>query len=308
MDTPTASTVSEARLAANRANARLSTGPRTPAGKSKSSQNALTHGLTGQVRIVTQAEEDTLANLLESLTTEYAPRTAIEQILVRRLALLAIRLERAAGAEAAKLDEWCHLRPTRVREMHSQHPHNDHDPVPPPDDPSQVLVKAMNLDDVFGNLHRYETTAHNQFHRTLRELDRLRKSRDANQPDPIEIETFVPANGPPPPLPEDDAAAIQPISPTPEPSSVDSPAPAAPLIIQASPLVSPCDPAVTQAPAPTPPPDEPTAPSVVSTANAPLQNEPTYAKPPTCLRPLNPPPLPYMLGNSKVRILAPSAK
>ena len=37
--------ISEARLAANRANARLSTGPRTPAGKAKVSKNACRHYL-----------------------------------------------------------------------------------------------------------------------------------------------------------------------------------------------------------------------------------------------------------------------
>lgn len=36
------------RLAANRANARLSTGPTSPAGKTKSSLNAVKTGLTGR--------------------------------------------------------------------------------------------------------------------------------------------------------------------------------------------------------------------------------------------------------------------
>jgi hypothetical protein len=46
----------------NRANAQLSTGPRTPAGKQRSSLNALRHGLTGQ--IVVMPTEDLEANLL----------------------------------------------------------------------------------------------------------------------------------------------------------------------------------------------------------------------------------------------------
>ncbi len=50
-------TISERRLAANRANALLSTGPRTEEGKTKSSLNAVKNGLTGHAILLADEEE-----------------------------------------------------------------------------------------------------------------------------------------------------------------------------------------------------------------------------------------------------------
>ena len=48
--------VSEARIAANRANAARSTGPKTAEGKEKSRANALKHGLTGSGVVLAEAD------------------------------------------------------------------------------------------------------------------------------------------------------------------------------------------------------------------------------------------------------------
>ena len=50
----------EQQIAANRLNAQLSTGPKTEAGRKRSSLNALSHGLTGQV--TTMPDEDRAAH------------------------------------------------------------------------------------------------------------------------------------------------------------------------------------------------------------------------------------------------------
>ena len=52
--------ISEKQLEANRSNALLSTGPKTEAGRKRSSMNALRHGLTGQV--TTMTDEDRAAH------------------------------------------------------------------------------------------------------------------------------------------------------------------------------------------------------------------------------------------------------
>jgi len=48
---------SEKQIAANRANAKKSTGPRTPAGRAKSSRNAYRHGLSVPMQPEPQAVE-----------------------------------------------------------------------------------------------------------------------------------------------------------------------------------------------------------------------------------------------------------
>jgi hypothetical protein len=89
---------------ANRSNALLSTGPRTPAGKQRSSQNALTHGLTGQSP--TLATEDPTAYKLHSrqFFDEYQPATPTETQLTQELADTSWRLNRIPSLEAALLD------------------------------------------------------------------------------------------------------------------------------------------------------------------------------------------------------------
>jgi hypothetical protein len=94
----------EAHNRANQANALLSTGPRTPEGKQRSSQNALTHGLTSQSP--TLATEDPAAYQLHcrQFFDEYQPATPTETQFTQELADTAWRLNRIPTLEAALLD------------------------------------------------------------------------------------------------------------------------------------------------------------------------------------------------------------
>jgi hypothetical protein len=73
------SKISDAQLAANRANAQHSTGPRTPAGKLASSNNARSHGLTGRVELQNPAEQLAYAQLGQRIIVEYKPCTIVEE-------------------------------------------------------------------------------------------------------------------------------------------------------------------------------------------------------------------------------------
>ena len=100
-------TVSEKQLAANRANAQRSTGPRTPEGISRSRWNALTHGALAQALIPPSLEpyesRQAFDELLSVLHDEIAPASAIEQMLVERIAVSYWRLARLLRAEAAAI-------------------------------------------------------------------------------------------------------------------------------------------------------------------------------------------------------------
>jgi hypothetical protein len=92
---------SDARLAANRANAQHSTGPRTEEGKAKSSMNAVKTGLTG--RTVLLPTDDVLAyeRHVARLMADLSPATDTESHLVQNIADTEWRLLRIPQLEAS---------------------------------------------------------------------------------------------------------------------------------------------------------------------------------------------------------------
>ena len=86
-------------IEANRRNAARSTGPRTAAGKLRSRQNAVRHGLTAET-VVTAMEDAAEFKVFEAaISDDYRPKSVIEHLLVARLASLLWRLQRAASIE-----------------------------------------------------------------------------------------------------------------------------------------------------------------------------------------------------------------
>ena len=92
---------SPARLEANRRNAARSTGPRTDAGKQRSRGNALKHGLSGDGVVLPAGDVAAVDALAGRLADELAPRSALGEVLVRRMAVMSVRLERCERHDAA---------------------------------------------------------------------------------------------------------------------------------------------------------------------------------------------------------------
>jgi hypothetical protein len=93
--------MSPALLDACRANAKLSTGPQTAAGKQTSSQNAVKHGLSGRVHAALSGEIDAFDRYCAVLRQALAPAGAIEEALAQDIAADRWRLQRARAIENA---------------------------------------------------------------------------------------------------------------------------------------------------------------------------------------------------------------
>jgi hypothetical protein len=90
----------ERRAAINRANSLHSTGPRTAAGKQRSSLNALRHGLTAQTAVLPTEDHAAYQLHVQQFLDEYQPATPTETQLVHELADTAWRLNRIPLLEA----------------------------------------------------------------------------------------------------------------------------------------------------------------------------------------------------------------
>ena len=93
--------ISPSRLAANRANAARSTGPRTPEGKTRSSQNARKHAFTPDNFAVVRIETpEQIADLCADAVDTYRPVNSQEHFALERIALSQQSMLRMSALEA----------------------------------------------------------------------------------------------------------------------------------------------------------------------------------------------------------------
>jgi hypothetical protein len=93
--------VSPKQLAANRANAAKSSGPKTPEGKARSAQNSVKHGFTASTFAVVRLEDlQEIARLKFDLVSVYRPVNSQELFALERMALSQQAILRAARLES----------------------------------------------------------------------------------------------------------------------------------------------------------------------------------------------------------------
>src|SRR5580692_9898845 len=97
----TKKSVSPQQLAANRANAAHSSGPKTLEGKARSAQNSLKHGFTASTFAVVRLEDlQEIAHLKSDLVSVYQPVNSQELLALERMALSQQAILRAARLES----------------------------------------------------------------------------------------------------------------------------------------------------------------------------------------------------------------
>ena len=176
-------------LAANRANARRSTGSRTALGKARSRMNSCTHGLTAQTIVIGDEDPNEFDVLRERLEEDFQPRSGMEQELVERLAGLMWRLRRIPTFEAALIEARC----AEVADTAGRYEDEDQ----PGKYIGQALIEDATYHDTLGKLSRHEAGLMNAYAKTLHMLLVLQSRRASDNNGDRVVEAIAPPpNGP----------------------------------------------------------------------------------------------------------------
>ena len=148
-----AKAVSPEKLAANRANAQHSTGPKTPEGKARSRENSLKHGFFARQPLPAGAEGDKLwlayKDMVDGIWEYYAPVGCMEELLVEKIATESIRFSRFMAYESDYVGK----------------------------------MQLFQLDGV-DRILRFQSAINRQLFQSMRELERLQEIRKANTSNP----------------------------------------------------------------------------------------------------------------------------
>ncbi len=142
--------ISARQQAANIRNAAKSTGPATAEGRSRSAQNAITHGLTGSEALLASEDADAFRKHMAAYQANHCPQNEQEDFFVVQMAEAAWRLRRVRKFESQILDSTPDLTT---------------------DEPLNKLAK----------LSRYEASIERSYYRAYRELQNLHRRRHQAQ-------------------------------------------------------------------------------------------------------------------------------
>ncbi len=161
--------ISDKQLAANRANALKSKGPKTAEGRRNSSLNSTRHGILANAVVLKGESRERFFALVNSFHAEFQPTTPSECALVERMAVAQWRLLRVWAVETAGIEREvaCQTGPTLEENT-----------------PTRAMIAIQTLSEKSRHLDllsRYEHRFDRQHHRAIEGLKRLREERDARE-------------------------------------------------------------------------------------------------------------------------------
>jgi hypothetical protein len=173
--------VSEKQLAANRANAARSTGPRTTEGKLRSALNSRKHGLIASTFTASGVEEsEELQNLIDDAIAHYQPQGSQERFAVERIALCQLAILRAHRIEAGLLGSAFAGGKQLVPPSHGSQRN------------TVALAEGFHLmagdGPAFALLLRYQAQSDRQYRRAVEDFERLKAQREEIPNEPISEE------------------------------------------------------------------------------------------------------------------------
>lgn len=151
------------RAAVNKANAQHSTGPRTDAGKQRSSLNALRHGLTAKSAVLPSEDAAAYEQHRRQFLDEYQPATPTETQLVTELIDTSWRLNRIPLLEADLL----------------------HRAANPPNEQAAIDFDIVDAHRLIANLTIQSQRLSRQFQKTLQTLNELQTKRRERRQDEL---------------------------------------------------------------------------------------------------------------------------
>ncbi len=175
----------EKQASANRLNAQKSTGPKTPEGKEKVSQNAVTHGLTAFRPVLTNENPEEYTLFRDDFIRRHIPVGILEESLAQRAVDTLWRLQRAEDYETAVLN-------TLIKDARDKTNPNDQMGGTAKRSLTVELEEGQdNLNDLLGQvllddfrqthclekIQKYEMAIERSYYRTVKELRHLQSLR-----------------------------------------------------------------------------------------------------------------------------------
>lgn len=158
---------------ANRHNASLSTGPRTPQGKAIVRLNGLQHGLRAGNLLPNENPAEWNRHLAATREA-FAPRNGFEDAIIQQIAAATWRLPRVLNFEAALAR---HAGQRNEAQAERQRINNalSHSPLSPPSLADLQALASLPDKEGFDKLQRYETHAHRIIDRLMQRLSAYRE-------------------------------------------------------------------------------------------------------------------------------------